>query len=133
MDLSTYLDQGAVWIPKEGDPIDVESMSIEWRRNAAKWLVRRADILRVECRIASFRRELHDTDEYDADFRREGTEDLVNLLRGISKPDEWIKDTELYRSLVAGLPVMHIEVGPEPEPDLLPDLRVGFRASTRIS
>lgn len=126
MNVSTYLDQGEVWIPKEGEPVEVESMSIEWRRNAAKWLVRRSDILRVECRIAAFRDELHDADFSDAEFRREETDDLVNLLRGISKPDEWIKGTELYRSLVAGLPVVSMHI--EPPPAFLDAMSIGFGA-----
>lgn len=127
MNVSTYLDQGEVWIPKEGEPVEVGSMSPEWRRNAAKWLVRRSDILRVECRIAAFRDECHALEDGTADtLRREGTDDLVNLLRGISKPDEWIKGTELYRSLVAGLPVISMHI--EPPPAFLDAMGIGFGA-----
>jgi hypothetical protein len=105
MDLSTYLDQGRVWISKDQEMIGIETMSPEWRRNAAKWLLRRADVLRIECRIASFRNECHALEDGTADYlRREETGDLVSLLRDISKPDEWIERTDLYRALVEGLP-----------------------------
>lgn len=112
MNVPDYLDQGEVWIPKDGRPIAIEDMTPEWRRNAARWLIRRAEALRMECRIAG--------------SRNDGTEDLVGLLSGISKPDEWVRRTALYLALIDGVwyDIRHrFEAGPVDPVD--PFRRVG--------
>ena len=37
-----YLSQGEVWFPNNKPRVRIQDMDLDWRRNAANWLVRRA-------------------------------------------------------------------------------------------
>ncbi len=97
MDMVDYLDQGDVWINRDGVRITIDSMPALWRRNAAKWLVSHAEALRSACEVSRLRRDV-----LSGRVREEITGDLVITLAAVSKPDEWVKRTELYQALMAG-------------------------------
>lgn len=122
MDMISYLDQGEVWIGKDGQETPIVDMSPLWRTNAARWLLRHAPELRTEYRITQLRHDLIDLDEatgpidWDARaFLIEDQAELVEVLRQISKPDEWVRETALYRALTTEHHVPVDVIRPEPE------------------
>jgi len=115
-DMIGYLEQDRVWINRDGDRVEIASMTDVHRRNAARWLTRNADRIWTACMVAQVRRDIVDYDEYPGpldlrarDFVQEKEDEFVHVLRMVSKPDEWIKETPLYRRLMEGLTVSPVE------------------------
>lgn len=102
MDIRDYIDQGDVWISRDGALKDIEDMGASWRRNAARWMIRHAGELWVAYREATLR---YDVEQYVEDNYplKQTTPELVATLAAISKPDEWVRGTELFRALTEGL------------------------------
>lgn len=92
MDIFEYLNQDRRWLPKGGSFVQITEMDHVWRKNAARWLIRHAASLRLEYRVIEFMR------------RGRLQNALSEVLEDISKPDQWITRTALYRGLVAELP-----------------------------
>jgi hypothetical protein len=111
-----YLNQGQIWFPKDRPQIKIQDMDLDWRRNAANWLVRRSRYFAFMYGIGEFHdlfgRTAKDifgntvnigptegswaSDAVERELERRGEEREHN-------PESWIKTTALYRALVAGL------------------------------
>ncbi len=100
MDMVDYLDQREVWISREGLPQPIAEMERSWRINASRWLVRNAAPIWQAYREACLRREIVADSRAGTGVDQRSTRDLVATLAAISKPDEWVKGTELYAALV---------------------------------
>lgn len=118
-----YLNQGEVWIPRDGKPRRIADMDPPWRHNASQWLLRRAAVL-------EFRYSLGEIDYWFTprvpaivDPLGQPHEELVSLAptgdmaladfdaeleresdRRADDPEGWLKATALYQALVADLP-----------------------------
>lgn len=110
MDMETYLNQGRVWIDRDGREREIADMEPLHRKNAAKWLVRNAGPIWQAYELVSFRNTIIAFDASDVDTEPDvseifgqTTDELVATLAAISKPDEWIQTTELYRALMSGV------------------------------
>lgn len=106
MDMEAYLNQGGKWINRDGGLMEIPDMVPLWRKNAARWLIRNAGALWQAYELSRFRNQIiaFDASESEPDVPEvfgETTEDLVAMLAAISKPDEWIQTTALYRALTA--------------------------------
>ena len=84
--------------------------------HAIRWLTRNAVQIWTACMVAQVRQDIVDYDEYSGpldlrarDFVQEKEDEFVHVLRMVSKPDEWIKETPLYRRLMEGLTVSPVE------------------------
>lgn len=94
-----YLSQGQIWVPKDRPNLPIIDMDPAWRRNAARWLERRAkhfDLLYSlgEALLAS-RLDLSDLAMDDL---------LIDQERREQDPVAWIRTTPLYQALLADLP-----------------------------
>lgn len=92
MDLFDFLNQDQSWMPKTGALIQISEMDHVWRKNAARWLLRHASTLRQEYRMIEFAR------------RGSKIKPLHELLEEVSKPDQWMIELPLYKSLTSDLP-----------------------------
>lgn len=101
MDLRAYLDQDEIWITaglRNGEPgptLKIESMDLEHRRKAARWLMNRSTALItvVECQT-------------NEGILSEETDDLRDVLSLIAQdPRYWLRNTKLFQALVKGLPM----------------------------
>jgi len=132
-----YLNQSAVWIPADGQPVQIEQMDPEWRYNASRWLERRATLLELRYSIAeitglgakTLRAVLGEVDGRPVeggpmlshlDLMSDHTRDAMDadLEWRAQEPIAWVRTTSLYRALVDGLPA---------EPDKLAELATSAR------
>lgn len=101
MDLRAYLDQGEIWITaglRSGEPgptLKIESMDMEHRRKAARWLMNRSQALItiVECQTN------------EGILSDDGEDDLRDVLSLVAQdPRYWLRNTALFKALTKDVP-----------------------------
>lgn len=103
MDLRAYLDQGEVWITagRPGEPgptLKINDMDIEHRRKAARWLLKRCQVLItiVECQV-------------NEGILADGEDSLRDVLSLVAQdPFHWIRNTALFQALVKDVPMRSV-------------------------
>lgn len=99
MDLIDYLNQDSVWMSNDGTSESIDGMGDVWRRNASRWMINHAESLWVATQVAALTRGLAAVSSIFGAMKIES--DLVRTLSEISRPDQWVKSTPLYRALQA--------------------------------
>lgn len=105
-----HLRQHSTWIPANGQALPITAMDNSWRRNAANWLLKRADALAAMYSYA----ELHldsepigrdiDGDPVFMRMPHEVESGLFDEHRArIADASSWLKTMPLYRALIRGL------------------------------
>jgi hypothetical protein len=127
LSLYRYLNQDTVWAPRPPrPPVQIADMDPEWRYNAAKFLMRQADILAFRyvfgmVRSASLPVYRDVIGEYDGEPIYSGRVfsdlDLMGECASdtfddeadhiTAEPERWLRKTALYRALTADLPQGH--------------------------
>lgn len=89
--LDEYLNQGQYWMSKNGE-FPVANMDEVYRRRALRWLIRNAA-------------ELYRLWTVEAYVEGEEAPDLETFIQWIdARPQNWVKNTPLYLSLMEGIP-----------------------------
>jgi hypothetical protein len=110
-----YLNQGEQWQPKEGKPVRITAMGPRWRRNAAAFLLRRADWAHLHAWGMVFAASgvlapdplSHAADALDGEI--EATTAHIH-----DDPAAFLATTPLYRALMHGLDVDEPSQSAEP-------------------
>ena len=120
-----YLNQGKTWVPKDRSPLDVADMDSSWRRNAARWMERRAAWYAAQYTMGEFyalgtpslRTVVAEIDGVaiergplvsELDLMSDHVHDAMDAWQAERDADPvvWIRTTDLYRALVADLPAV---------------------------
>lgn len=99
-----YVEQGEWWKPNGKPWIRIAEMDKAWRFNASRWLDRNAARFlnrATDSMMVFLAAELPGMSEMNAYIFEN---QLDRLLAATDDPAQWIRDTSLYRALVADLP-----------------------------
>ena len=105
-----YLRQGKTWFPKDRPPLDVADMDLRWRRNAARWLEKRAAIFEIRYTLGevawlatpTLREVERGPMLAQLDLMSDNVADAMDQWQAEREADPvaWIRSTVLYQALV---------------------------------
>jgi hypothetical protein len=109
-----YFNQGTTWQPKGRPCLPITEMNPAWRRNAAWWLERNAEMFEIYYSLGeierlaapAYRDMVRGRAVSEFDLMSESTMDGLTAASDerSADPAVWIRTTPLYRALVDGLP-----------------------------